>query len=220
MKKTIITALLPVAGLLFSFADAGAQDAPRKSFEHTIAVQPFYWANNGFRFDYERQLKNPAQWLQVSAIGYYVEDGNSFWTLSSNESNINSAWGAGFEANYKYFPSGNVWYVSAGVAASHFSVQYDRLNYSYESYTEEGLTYYEPQVSIAEESQHVTRLGTNFFTGIQNRPYHRFLIDAYIGFGRVFSIYDKDKYSSGNYLNALGYRGLTLTMGVRIGFRL
>jgi hypothetical protein len=220
MKKTTITAILLAAGLLVSFLNAEAQNVPRKTFENTLAIQPLYWINNGFRIDYERQLKSPYHWLQLSAIGYYVENENSFWTLWNSIPDMNDAWGVGLEANYKYFPSGNIWYVSAGLSASRFSVQYDRVDYTYGSYTEEGLTYYEPQWREVEESQRFGRFGTNFYVGVQNRLTHRFLIDGYIGFGRVYSFYDKDKYYPDSYMNSLSYRGMTFTLGVRIGFRL
>ena len=221
MKKTVTTALL-TAACLAACPDAQAQeaDATQESFKNTLAVQPLYWLNNGLRIDYERQLKTPYHWLQVSAIGYYVEDENAFWTLWNNSPDINSAWGAGLEVNYKYFPYGKIFYVSGGLSAAHFSVQYDKINYIYSSYTGEGLTYYEPDWETVEESSSFGRLGMNFYAGVQNRHSRHFLIDGYAGFGRVHTFYDKDKYYPDSYLNSLSYRGLTLTIGFRIGFRL
>jgi hypothetical protein len=221
MKKTVIITLLLASCLPASFRNAQAQDVSTETFRNSLAIQPLYWLNNGFRVDYERQLKSPQSWLQISAIGYYVEDENSFWTLWNTDNDINNAWGVGIEANYKFFPfERQVFYVSAGLSASRFSVQYDVMQHRYLTYEEEGLTYYESQWDNVQESQHVGRFGTNFYIGVQNRPVHRFLIDAYAGFGRIYSFYDKDKHSPDNYLNSLCYRGMTLTLGFRVGFRL
>jgi hypothetical protein len=210
---------------------AGAQDETEKTFRHSLAVQPLYWLNNGFRADYERELENPGHSLQLSAIGYYAEDGNSLWNawMLSSEALLKEAWGAGLEANYKYFPfrirgyssfrSRGV-YVSGGLSAAHFSVNYRTEGPRYVSYVENGLTYYEPQWVEGEAKQYFNRIGTTFCAGIQNRPSKRFLIDGYIGIGYVYSFYDKDKYYPASYSGKLSYRGLTLTAGFSVGFRL
>jgi hypothetical protein len=220
MKTTTIITALSLAACLTAFPSARAQDNAPESFANTLAVQPFYWLNNGVRIDYERRLKTPDHWLQLSAIGYYVEDNNNFWTLWDMNRNFNSAWGAGLETNYKYFPFGKIFYISAGLSAARFSVQYDSRKHTYITYEEEGLTYYESHWDEVEETQHFNRFGTNFFAGFQNRHNRRFLVDGYVGFGRVYSFYDKDKYYPDSYLNSLSYRGISLTIGFRVGFRL
>ncbi|MDR1624160.1 MAG: hypothetical protein LBS04_04215 [Tannerellaceae bacterium] len=221
--------LLTAVCILFP-REAGAQNETEKTFRHSLAVQPFYWLNNGFRIDYERQLTNPSHWLQLSAIGYYVEDENSLWNAWWMQSDfpLNEAWGAGLEVNYKYFPLRNreyfpfrsrEVYVSGGLSSSHFNVNYNTESIRYLSYVENGLTYYEPQWEQYETSQYFNRIGTNLCAGVQSRPTKRFLIDGYIGIGYIYSFYGKDKYPY-NDSNKLSYRGLTLTAGLRIGFRL
>ncbi|MDR2118565.1 MAG: hypothetical protein LBP25_03410 [Tannerellaceae bacterium] len=219
MKKTTIITLLLILCLPFRTPEAAAQHDSPATFKNTLAIQPLYWLNNGIRIDYERQLKNPSHWLQISGIGYYLMDSENFWTLW-NYDDLNDAWGAGMEVNYKYFPFGRIWYLSAGLSAAHFSVQYSTEHFTYISYEQEGLTYYEPRWENVEESQQFERFGTNLCVGIQTRPSRRFLLDFYTGAGRVFSLYDEDKRYPDKYLNSLSYRGITLTMGVRIGFRL
>ncbi|MDR2388358.1 MAG: hypothetical protein LBD89_01040 [Tannerellaceae bacterium] len=219
MKTTTPTALVLLLCLLIH-PRAEAQETLPKSYKNTLAFQPLYWVNNGLRIDYERQLKTPAQWLQLSAIGYYVEGNDTFWTLWDTTRDIHNAWGAGMEANYKYFPFGRIFYVSGGVSAARFVVKYDRIIPGYTSYEEEGLRYWEPLWESVDESQRFTRFGTNFYAGVQNRASHHFLIDVYAGFGRLYSLYDKEKYYPDNDLNTLSYRGVSLTLGFRIGFRL
>ncbi|MDR2809194.1 MAG: hypothetical protein LBB84_01385 [Tannerellaceae bacterium] len=218
MKTTGIIALLTLACLATSFPNVEAQEHPR-TFRNTLAIQPLYWLNNGMRIDYERQLKNPRHWLQVSAIGYYVGDDNSLW-MQWLDRDIRHAWGVGLETNYKYFPFGKILYVSGGLSAAHYSVQYNEWRHTFLSYQENALTYYEPQWEEVKESSNFARFGTNVFVGVQNRPGRRFLIDGYAGVGRVFSFYDAHKAYPDNYLNSLSYRGITLTLGLRIGFRL
>ncbi|MDR1938902.1 MAG: hypothetical protein LBQ73_10465 [Tannerellaceae bacterium] len=220
MKRKTILAILSVLALLASFGTE-AQNETRKSFKHAFAVQPLYWMNNGFRLDYERQLKNPRHWLQVSGIGYYTDNEYSLlsaWMLDSHS--INEVWGSGLEVNYKWFPFKRVLYTSAGLSAAHFTVKYDETAMDYISYVRDGLTYYEPQWENFEASQYFNRLGTNFYIGVQTKPTIRFLIDGYMGVGWMHSFYNKDRYYPPNYINTLSYRGLTLTMGLRIGFRL
>ncbi|MDR3142648.1 MAG: hypothetical protein LBU37_13125 [Tannerellaceae bacterium] len=221
-RKANIFLLLFTAVCILVSREAGAQDETEKTFRNALAIQPFYWLNNGFRVDYERQLKNPSHWLQLSAIGYYVEDENSLWNVwMLSDFPLNEAWGAGLEVSYKYFPfRSRKLYVSGGLSSSHFNIDYRTESVRYLSYVENGLTYYEPQWEQYEASQYFNRIGTNFCTGIQTRPARRFLIDGYIGIGYVYSFYNKDKYYPHNYLNKLSYRGFTLTAGLRIGFRL
>ncbi|MDR1558038.1 MAG: hypothetical protein LBS88_13565 [Tannerellaceae bacterium] len=222
MKRKTSIFLLLFTACLFVFPEAEAQNETRKTFGNSLAVQPLYWLNNGFRIDYERRLKNPSQWLQVSAIGYYVENESNPWDVwTFSDFSFNEVWGAGLEVNYKWFPFRRQRvYVSGGLSASHFNMEYDEVGYRYTSYQIDGLTYYESQWENYQVSQRFNRIGTNLCTGIQNRPTRRFLIDGYVGIGFMYSFYDPDKYHPDNYLNSLSYRGLTLTAGFRIGFRL
>ncbi|MDR1919962.1 MAG: hypothetical protein LBQ65_10005 [Tannerellaceae bacterium] len=222
-RKTILTAL--ALGLLTSFG-AEAQQERQPGFKHALSVQPLYWLNNGFRLDYERQLKNPAHWLQISGVGYYADDVNDFWSFwSFGDHPLNEAWGGGLDASYKWFPFKRVLYTSAGLSVRHFNLKYNETIEDFISYERDGLTYYEPQSREVEVSQYFDRLGANLYLGVQNNSTKRFLIDAYIGLGWTYSFYDKDKYYPGKYYgyissNSLSYRGITLLLGFRIGFRL
>lgn len=221
MKRTTNVFLL-LAVCIFACRGVEAQNETKKAFTNSLAVQPLYWLNNGYRVDYERQLKNPAHWLQLSAIGYHVEDKDLFWILwMDNDSRFNRAWGAGLEANYKWFPFERpVMYFAGGLSFSHFDVKYSEASYRFINYQENGLTYYEPEWQTRSLSQYFERLGTNLSLGFQNRPTRRFLIDGYAGICYLYSFYDKEKYRPDSYLNSLSYRGVSFTLGFRIGFRL
>jgi hypothetical protein len=221
-RKTSVFPLLLLAAGLLVCREAEAQNEMKETFKNTLAVQPLYWVNNGFRIDYERQLNTPKHWLQVSGIGYYVEDEDIFWNLWMNSgAQIDKTWGAGLEVNYKYFPFKRpVMYFSGGLAFSHFNVDYCESGYQFISYENDGLTYYEPEWQTGNATQYFNRVGTNLYLGFQNRPARRFLIDGYTGVGYTYSFYDKNKYSPDRYLNSLSYRGISFTIGFRIGFRL
>jgi hypothetical protein len=222
-RKTITFFLLLLATCQFVPLGVKAQDEAPKTFKNAWAVQPLYWLNSGFRLDYERQLKDPNHWLQISGIGYYIEDDERLWGLWMLEEDfpVSEAWGAGLEVDYKWYPFKRPrMYVSGGVSFAHFDVDYRENGYQYISYVNDGLTYYEPQWEEREVSQYFNRLGTNLCLGFQTRPARRFLIDYFVGIGYAYSFYDADKRHPSYYYNSLAYRGVTLTTGFRIGFRL
>ncbi|MDR1645215.1 MAG: hypothetical protein LBS05_05255 [Tannerellaceae bacterium] len=219
-RDAIILILLFVTSLLPA---ANAQTETPETFTQTLAIQPLYLLNNGLRIDYERQLCNPNQWLQISAIGYYIEDNDALWTYWdwSSSYGFNRAWGAGLEINYKYFPTERrQLYFSGGLSASHFNVGYNEYQQQYDIYMQDGLTYYEPQWVNRHLSQRFNRIGMNFYIGRQNRPSRRFLLDWYAGIGRAHSFYNEGRRSPERYYGSLSYSGVTFTLGVRLGFRL
>jgi hypothetical protein len=222
-RKTISFFFLLSSACLLVSPGAEAQDEAQKTFRNSLAVEPLYWLNNGFRLDYERQLKNPAHWLQLSVIGYSVEDEDRLWNvwMLDNHRSLRESWGAGLEAEYKWFPFSRQWlYVSGGLSFAHFDVSYREYASQFITYAEDGLTYYEPQCEERELSQYFNRLATHLYMGIQTSPRRRFLIGAYTGIGYMYSFYDRDKYHPGNHIYNLAYRGVTFTVGFRLGFRL
>jgi hypothetical protein len=220
MKRKTIIALFLYALCLPASQSVKAQDETPETFKHTLAIQPLYWVNNGLRIDYDKQLHNPRSWLQISAIGYHA-DKNDFWIPWMPDQTFNRAWGAGLEVNYKWFVSGRQrLYLSGGLAAAHFNVSHNKTLMQYIGYEEDNLTYYEPHWIKYETSLYFNRLGTNFSIGIQNRPTRRFLLDCYAGIGHVHTFYNRLESYPDNYYGSLTYQGLTLTLGLRIGFRL
>jgi hypothetical protein len=221
--KRKITAFLLLAFYVLISQGAEAQREAGKTFKNSLAIQPLYWLNSGLRIDYERQLKNSHHWLQFSAIGYYVDDEDLLWnSLMNSNRPIQDAWGSGLEVNYKWLPFQRPqMYLSGGLSFSHFNVGYRESGYHYLTYRENELTYYELDWGERRIQQDFDRIGTNFRIGFQTHASRRFLIDSYVGIGHMYSFYDGGKpYPGTDLINSLSYRGVTLTAGFRIGFRL
>jgi hypothetical protein len=202
-------------------AAISAQETIRTPYKHAFSIQPLYIYINGLRLDYEQQLKNPKHWLQVSATGYFGNEDFAFLELLmlDLQSNIERVRGGGLELTYKYFPFTRFFYTAASLSYAHFNVGRKYTNYVLDPYEENGLTYYEPRWSSELEKSFFNKVETNLYIGIQNSLYKKFLIDTYVGIGYKHSFYDSNKFVPNDSFTSLGYTGLTLAMGVRLGYR-
>ncbi|MDR1980631.1 MAG: autotransporter outer membrane beta-barrel domain-containing protein [Tannerellaceae bacterium] len=220
MKRKDIMLVLCAVCFLIPFRTA-AQDKTEKperpAFKQSIAIQPLYLHINGLRLDYERQLKTPRQWVQVSGIGYYSGNDDSLWGLwAFDDHRFNNSWGAGVEVNYKYLTSKRV-YLSGGLSYGYTAVDYN--DYTLTDYEEDGLTYYTP--TWEKTMQNFNRLGVHTYVGLQTKTNRRVLVDGYMGVGYTHSFYDTNKYyPSTNEMNNVSYRGIQLIIGFRMGIRL
>lgn len=218
MHRTFLYCLL--ISCIAPLACATAQDGRSDIFyRNNISVQPLYIFNQGMRIDYERQLHNPYHWLQVSAKGFYVNDGYDpgLMTLLFSDDRIEKLKGAGAELNYKYFfMKKRFLYISAGLSYSYFNTQ--QYGLTFVDFREDDLTFYRPDYSM--QTQEFNKMGFNTFFGVQSSPRRRFFVDGYVGFGYSRSFYDKNKYyPNTDNINGLSYNGPTFTTGLRLGVR-
>lgn len=225
MKKILfVLAILFCVCLSDSNHSLSAQEKEKKDvlYNYSIAVQPLYLVNGGLRIDFEKRLKDPRHMLQVSAIGYIHprrDDPYEHWEslLIDDYYDVNKLMGAGLAVDHKWFlfPKARFLYLSAGVSYTYFDVRYN--GFKNISFVEDGLTFYETR--YMELKQTFNKVGGNVCFGLQTAPRRPFFIDGYVGFGYSYSFYDEKKFFIEDNMFNIGYRGLTFTTGIRIGYR-
>lgn len=187
--------------------------------QYTVAIQPFYLADGGLRFDFEKQLGSPKQWLQLGIAGYYLSDKSNnpgdYWeTISSGGDNIMSLKGAGIWINRKAFiPSSRFVYISGGLSYKYLDVGYTGRGYI--PYIEDGMQFYE--YSDYKDNQVFNKVTGSLCLGLQTSLRYRIILDTYLGLGYTYSFYDEDKPSFNHDMFGYGYRGVTLIGGIRLG---
>jgi predicted membrane-bound dolichyl-phosphate-mannose-protein mannosyltransferase len=87
---------------------------------------------------------------------------------------------------------------------------------AWENYIEDGLQYhaYVP----GNHTQHINRLGVNFYLGHQIPSRSAFLCDIFWGLAYRHSFSDKDKPSFNRTMLSYGHTGFVFLTGVRLGF--
>lgn len=228
MKRVIKSLFLPGL-LLVSFVcfsqedmqlDAESGKVAKEEFTYGISVEPLYLFNAGLRLNFETLIKgNPRQLLQVSAIGYYNDWFDDGWEtlLIDHTYGANKIIGGGIGADYKLFPSPKLkyFYVSGGVSYHYFNLNYD--DYKMVSFVEDGLTFYESVWTTS--TMPFNKIGANICLGLQSSRHKLLFTDVYLGAGYSYGFFDKEKYNPGNTMHSIGYRGITLLLGFRFGFR-
>lgn len=199
-------------------AMAQKQDGAEKLPKYTISTEIFTLASGGLRLDFEKQLSSPKDWLQIHVNGYYLPYRNNKWdsweTLQSDSEPIDKLNGAGFGIAYKSFFYKDIIYYRAGVSYNHYRVKYS--GYDYISFVEDGLTYY--TYEEREWKQVFNKILPSLSLGIQSSLSNKIFFDAYAGVAYSASFYDKDKYAFDDNIFGYGYRGVTMTGGIRVGF--
>ena len=201
-----------------------AQEKSLLPYNYTLSVQPVYLFNSGLRVDFEKQLKHPSHWLQISAKGYYlsrsepsyfdyfIDNAFSVLPLVTNDDGYYATKlkGGGIEASYKwFFPKANFIYLSAGLSYGYFDVRYSTVVHRFTSHKEQ----------LTDVSQKFNRIGLNSCFGIETPRRNRFFVGAHVGLGLNYSFYDGDKYAFDMNMMGVGHRGVSLIVGTRLGFR-
>jgi len=221
MKNKIL-----IIGILATFCSINAfsqwtQD-PRLN-KNAISLEPLYIVNNGLRVNYERQIINPHHWLEFSSTGYFSYNENNTlpkqWFYDSFDNfSVKNNWGLALEASYKYYPI-YFMYISSGITYSHHEAALAGNTMIYNSYVEDGLTYYEPTFEYYDNWKAFDRLGVNLKIGLQTPLYRNFLIGGYFGLGFAKAFYRDDGYVPNKSIISVTYSGVTPLLGWRIGFR-
>lgn len=213
LKQAVLFILVIVATGIHAQYTNNMENYPK----YTLAVQPFYLDNGGLRFDVERQLNNPKNWLQLSISGFYLPHKNNrieYWkTSNSDYESFNKLNGLGTGLAYKSIFYSTSLYYSAGLSYTHYRVTYSDSNYH--RFMEDGLTFYEYYQS--NQRQIFNKLTGSLCFGVQSSLNRIFFIDAYLGLGYSYSFYDEKKKPFNDNMYGYGYRGLHVTGGVRFG---
>lgn len=205
--------------------------SPNQEGQHryTIAVHPFYLANKGLKVDFEMELKEPGQWLQIQAIGrytglysddYFIGERydlykNGWETIESGSTTFAKMNGAGVGVAFKSMFQPNGWYFSVGLSFNYYNVFYS--GYGYIPYQEDGLIFYKKD--LGNQNTKFFKPGFDFNIGKQVALTKNLFLDGFLGLGYDYSFYDRKvepRYDSGIF--SYGYRGFTLSGGFRIGW--
>lgn len=185
--------------------------------KYTLAIQPFYMYNGGLRLDFEKQLDNPRNWLQLNIAGYYLpmrENSYEYWeTPNSDFDNFSGLKGGGIGAAYKSIFYGTGIYYSAGLNYAHYRVSYP--SFEFVKYQEDGLTFYEGRETTI--NQIFNKFTSSLCIGVQSSLNRTFFFDTYLGLGYSYSFYDKNKWAMNDNPWSFGHRGFHLTGGIRFG---
>lgn len=178
---------------------------------YSVAVHPFHLINNGFRVDFEYELKVPGEWIQIGVLGYAAphrnprlfeyRDNNLRATFNSSFDCYDQMWGVGVAAIYKKMWHRRGWYFSTGLLLEYFDV--GRTNLGYVPYEEEGLRFYARDTYLQKYSfvkpTIQMNIGKHFAFG------KRVFMDIYMGISASYSIYDRDKFKELDYDYKNGY---------------
>jgi hypothetical protein len=196
---------------------------PHLRKQYTIAFQPLYLYNLGWRLDFEQRIPDSPAWIQIGAVvnsmprttndaGHRYE--NDWFLLNGDE--LNRLIGGGLYLNYKYFFNRmETWYWSGGCSYSHYNIEY--FDEYMRSYTEDNLVYH--TYGVGNFKQNINKIGASTYIGYQS-PRATFLFDIYIGAGYKHSFYsDPDGRLFNQGMIGFGYRGFVFITGVRFGVK-
>lgn len=203
---------------------------------YSISVHPFQLVNSGMRFDFEFELPQKGQWLQVNfsfytrrwftendrgSYDYYYDDyygdyyGGGWSNQLSGFDYFRKLGGVGLGVTYKYMFSPAGWYFNVGASVTYYDVHYVKGDYF--PVKEGGLTYYEYCMGISNAKFVKPYVNVNIGKHI---PFSKnIFMDLYCGVGYAYSIwtgYDRNSY---DYTAMYGFarRGLTFSGGMRLG---
>jgi len=201
--------------------------AQQEPFKNSLSIEPLYMLNDGLRLNYERQLNNPNNCLEISAIGYFPSGPHSMknvWFYGSSLSDgttyydILDAWGAGLDLTYNYYLKSFL-YVSGGIFYRHHAAKYES-DYIYEVVDEGGFSY------LTSNGQSVTRWfshdRTGYFLrmGFQSKSTHKFLVGGYFGLGYSYSFGSNKLVPDGGIGPfSINQRGAYFLLGFKVGLR-
>ena len=207
---------------------------------YTVAIAPLQLINNGFKFDFEGELRHrQGEWLQTSLIAYIApprerrysyyygrSDGNNRWTYNSGGDSYSKMWGVGTSLLFKKMLHRRGWYFSTGIKFEFYSVEANR--WGMYPFTEDGLTFYEE--GIKRHKQLYFKPTLQFNIGKHFAVSRRCFFDIYVGVSYSYSFYDRKNAivrGSGNYyyhpyeefssMDGFAYRGFSPNLGVRFG---
>jgi hypothetical protein len=196
----------------------------------TFAIQPFQWANNCWRSDFEIRLGNGPGWLQFGPTIYYAnhekEKPDHFYDekYSYNHSYVfrepySKLKGGGLDVNYKRFLDPNrSFYTASGLSYTYFDITYNGAHGRWIDYMEDGLPYHEYRYTVGYHNQYINRMSINHYFGFQVPTRSAFLFDMFWGLSYRFCFMDKDKPSFDRSVFSYGYSGPAFMMGIRLGF--
>jgi len=234
-RRLLLLAVLPVT--IFVYGQNTSDDPLYKHYastqkKYTFAMQPLQLLNWCWRSDFEMRLGNGPGWLQFGPAVYYKKnddkkdepryyyegDGYRYYDWGHNfdlRVPFSKLLGGGLDVNFKYFVNASrSFYHAAGLSYTHFKIDYWGL--AWDNYIEDGLQYH--AYALDYRTQHINRMGFNYFFGHQIPTRSAFLCDMFWGFAYRHSFSEKDKPSFNRTSLSYGHTGFVFLTGVRFGF--
>ena len=193
----------------------------RATPRNVIAIVPQYAFYNGFRIDYERNIKHSDNWI-VMAPQFYIDNDPRYYYSTSYESLA----GIGINLYYKSIVyksarrnrnndlSRHALYVSAGPNFQYFNLK--NTEEVARAFTDNGITYF--QFVVEDVEKKIYRVGAIANMGWQ-MAFDRFLLDLYLGVAFKYSMDENGKMIESDYADWVdpAYSGILLDGGLRIG---
>lgn len=191
--------------------------AQQEGKKYAISLEPNYLFNGGLRVNFEKQLSNPAKWVEVGLTGYITNDKplGFDWDDGYDNYKINSLKGAGINVGYKHLFY-RCFFYNIGASYTYYKLKYD--DYAFIPYQEDNLTFYKGQ--RIEDTQNFNKLTLSTGIGITSRLANRVFFEMSAGIGYAHSFYNEDKPHFDNDVFSLGYRGVYPQAVMRIGILL
>ena len=173
----------------------------------TFAFQPLQLFNWSWRSDFDMRLGNGPGWLQIGPAVYFAKndkktddpryyyEGNTYHYFDRQSYFVfrvpfSEMIGGGLDVNFKYFiDARRSFYHAVGLSYAHFKIDYWGM--AWKDYIEDGLRYHAYALDYC--TQHINRIGVNFFFGHQIPTRNAFLCDLFWGLAYRHSFSDDDK---------------------------
>lgn len=210
--KRLITLIL----IICAFNNMFAQFPDSLKSTKIISIVPQYVFQNGFRVDYEFNMKNNKKsWIQFSPE-FFINTGSESMTGKSYKSMS----GIGLEIHHKYFMDNHNrrfgYYMAYGTGYQHYGIK-DNQQVKF-TYSENGAEYF--SYKSADVTTPINRILLNFVFGKQVILHKPIILDYYLGVGFRYSMTNKmeliDNYNETWF--DYGYSGSLLVAGFKFGF--
>jgi hypothetical protein len=203
-----------------------AQTEEKKTARYAISFEPNHLLNGGLRLNIEKKI-HPTDWIELNLTGYYLArnggKSNNYWLWASNGyyisnshfESISGLSGLGIGSTYKhYFPSSII--INTALSYNRYNVEYPGFDFI--PYKEDGLTFFEYRRANVHQPFH--KLAAHVALGARSTFERLFFVEGYAGLGVAYSFYDENKRNYNETMFGYGYRGIYLTIGIKLGFNI
>ncbi len=192
---------------------------------YTVAWAPLSVRHSWLRFDFEMELPQGGQWLQFSVSGRFTPEyryasgkHDQFYSTRGGKEIVGIG-GFGIGAAYKYMFGKRGWYLSAGLDFGYNRVKsYETV---FKSFQEDGLVFYEKADALVSRDYFQPAVDVN--VGYQWAVSRSVFFDVYAGLGYAYGFCSdpmayKTYYHYHDSMLWVGYRGVSVNAGLRIGY--
>ena len=212
--------------ILFNSSMLMAQTEVAKP-RYAISLEPFYLCNGGLRLNLEKKLQSN-NWMEVNLSGYslphsdmqpsysYGRDLGGHLVSNADFTRISGLKGLGIGGSYKHYFYYPFFFVNSGINYTWYKVESPL--YDYVLYQEDGLNYYDYTWTYKHQQFH--KLTAQVALGLRTSSKYQFFLEHFVGLGYAYSFHDNNQPNYSKTMLGYGYRGLYLTIGLKIGLNI